>query len=344
MKAVILDDSKNNSVVIKDIPTPTIGDGDILVKMHACGLCGSDIEKVYGRYGVVSKRLGHEPAGEVVAVGSRVKDIRVGDRVFVHHHVPCYSCYYCNHGDYTMCEHYQKSNIEPCGLAELFLVPEWNVKRGGVIVLPEHVSYDEAAMIEPLACCIKAFKKAGVKANESVAVLGVGPAGIMHVMLAKHLNAEPIIAIDINDFRLNFARSLGASMVLNAKSDDINANVKAITEGRGVDTAIVATGSINALQSALSIVRRGGRVLLFGVPPKGSSMQVDLNHLFNNEIKIIPSLAASDYDTKEAFELIASKSIDIVRIITHRFDLDHAVEAIECAHRADNAMKVIVVS
>ncbi len=343
MKAVMLDDS-NNSVVIKDIPAPTIGDGDILVKMHACGLCGSDIEKVYGRYGVVSKRLGHEPAGEVVAVGSQVKDIRVGDRVFVHHHVPCYSCYYCKNRDYTMCEHYQRSNIEPCGLAELFLVPEWNVKRGGVIVLPEHVSYDEAAMIEPLACCIKAFKTAGIKAHESIAVLGVGPAGIMHVMFAKYINAETIIAIDINDFRLNFARSLGAKVTLNARSDDINTNVKAITEGRGVDTAIVATSSVNALQSALSIVRRGGRILLFGVPSKGSSIQLDLNYLFNNEIKIIPSLAASDYDTKEAFELIASKSIDIANIITHRFDLDHAMEAIECAHKADDAMKVIVVA
>lgn len=341
MKAVLLDD---NNVVIKEIPAPEVGDGDILVRMRSCGLCGSDIEKVYGRYGVVSRRLGHEPAGEVVAVGSSVKGIKVGDRVFVHHHVPCYSCYYCNHGDYTMCEHYQRSNIEPCGLAELFLVPEWNVSRGGVIVLPEHVSYDEAAMIEPLACCIKAFKASGINSNDSIAVLGVGPAGAMHIMLAKYANAKPIVAIDINDFRLNFVKSLGADIALNAKSDDVIASVKSITDGRGVDAVIVATGSSSALQSALSMVRRGGKVIIFGVPPKGSSMQLDLNHVFNNEIKIIPSLAASDYDTREAFDLIASKRIDIARIITHRYNLEHAKEAMECAHKADDAMKVVVVS
>ncbi len=333
-----------DTVKVKDMPLPTVGRGDILVKMRVCGLCGSDIEKVYGKYGVVSRRLGHEPSGEVIAVGSDVEGISVGDRVFVHHHVPCYSCYYCNHGDYTMCDHYQRSNIEPCGLAEVFLVPEWNVKRGGVIVLPEHVSYEEAAMIEPLACCIKAFNSAGIRGKDSVAVIGAGPAGIMHIMLAEHADAEPIIAVDVNEFRLRFASSIGADITLDARDSDMTAKVKAVTESRGVDVAIVATSNTNALLSALNMVRKGGKVILFGVPPKGSTVSIDLNHVFNNEIKIVPSLAASDYDTREAFNLIESKRIDIARVITHRFPLDDARDAIECAHKATDAMKVVVVT
>jgi len=333
-----------DTVKVKDTPLPTVGRGDILVKMRACGLCGSDIEKVYGRYGVVSRRLGHEPSGDVIAVGSDVEGISVGDRVFVHHHVPCYSCYYCNHGDYTMCDHYQRSNIEPCGLAEVFLVPEWNVKRGGVIVLPERVSYEEAAMIEPLACCIKAFNSAGIRGKDSVAVIGAGPAGIMHIILAEHADAEPIIAVDVNEFRLRFASSIGADITLDARDSDITAKVKAVTESRGVDVAIVATSNTNALLSALNMVRKGGKVILFGVPSKGSTVSIDLNHVFNNEIKIVPSLAASDYDTREAFNLIESKRIDIARVITHRFPLDDARDAIECAHKATDAMKVVVVT
>ncbi|MFN4336626.1 MAG: zinc-dependent dehydrogenase [Candidatus Nitrosocaldus sp.] len=339
MKAVLLDE---NGVSIRDVSIPDVGEGDILVKMRACGLCGSDIEKVYGRYGVVSRRLGHEPAGEVVAIGSKVKDIRVGDRVFVHHHVPCYSCYYCNHGDYTMCEYYQRSNIEPCGLAELFLVPEWNVARGGVIVLPEHVTFEEAAMIEPLACCIKALSASSMRKGDNVAILGVGPAGIMHVMLAKLNGAEKVIAVDVNEFRLGFASRIGADISINASKDNPVEIARESTEQRGVDIAIVATGNVNAVNTALKMVRRGGKIVLFGVPSKGISIQLDLNHLFNNEIKIIPSLAASDHDTREAFNLIAGREIDIARIITHRFRLDYAIEAIEHAHRASDAMKVIV--
>ena len=243
-----------------------------------------------------------------------------------------------------MCDHYQKSNIEPCGLAEVFLVPEWNVKRGGVIVLSEHVSYEEAAMIEPLACCIKAFNSAGIRGKDSIAVIGAGPAGIMHIILAEHAGAEPIIAVDVNEFRLKFASSIGADITLDARDSDITTKVKAVTESRGVDVAIVATSNTNALLSALNMVRKGGKVILFGVPPKGSTVSIDLNHVFNNEIKIVPSLAASDYDTREAFNLIESKRIDIARVITHRFPLDDARDAIECAHKATDAMKVVVVT
>jgi L-iditol 2-dehydrogenase len=312
--------------------------------MKACGLCGSDLEKVYGSYGVVSNRLGHEPAGEIIAVGRDVKDFKVGDRVFVHHHVPCYECHYCKHEDYTMCPDYQKSNIDPCGLAEIFLVPEWNVKRGGVIKLPDDISFEEAAMIEPLACCIRAINKANITNIDDVAVTGVGPAGMMHILLAKAYGANRVFALDINQFRLDFAKRMGAKLAIDSNKENAVKTIRDATDGRGVDVAIVATSSTKAFLQALELTRRGGRVVLFGVPPKGSTAQLDVNRIFSNEIRLIPSLAASEIETRQALELISSKRIDIKSIITHRFSLERAAEAIKCAHEARDAMKVVVTS
>lgn len=342
MKAVFVNEHK--TVSVKDVPKPEIGDGDVLVRMRACGLCGSDLEKVYGHYGMVSQRLGHEPSGEIVTVGSKVTEFKLGDRVFVHHHVPCYSCHYCRNEDYTMCRQYQKSNLEPCGLAEEFLVPEWNVSRGGIIKLPDNVSFEEAAMIEPLACCIKAINKSGMRNGDDVAVVGVGPAGIMHVILSKTFGAGKVFALDINDFRLDFAKKLGAYLAINTAKQDANKMIKESTDDRGADIAIVATGSTKAFIQSLELVRSGGRVVLFGVPPKGSNVQLDVNHLFSNEIRLIPSLAASEKETNQALELIATKRINIKPIITHRFSLEKAEDAIKCAYEAKDVMKVVVTS
>lgn len=342
MKAVFV--KEQNKVSVNDVPSPSIGDGDVLVRMKACGLCGSDLEKVYGQYGMVSQRLGHEPAGEIDAVGKNVKDLKVGDRVFVHHHVPCYSCHYCRHEDYTMCPYYQKSNLDPCGLAEAFLVPEWNVSRGGVIKLPDSVSFEEAAMVEPLACCIRAINKAGIMNIDDVAVVGVGPAGMMHVLLAKAFGANRVFALDINSFRLGFAKKMGADLTVDASKEDASRVIKDATDGRGVDVSIIATGNTNAFLQSLELTRSGGKVVLFGVPPKSSKVQLDVNRLFSNEIRLIPSLAASEKETNHALELIKTKRIDIGSIITHRFTLERVEEAIKCAHEAKDAMKVVVTS
>ncbi|GIU70943.1 MAG: alcohol dehydrogenase [Candidatus Nitrosocaldaceae archaeon] len=337
MKAAFVDDNK---VVIKEVQEPKIGRNDLLVRMKACGICGSDLEKVYGRYGVVSRRLGHEPSGEIIAVGDNIKDFNIGDRVFVHHHVPCYECHYCKHGDHTMCKHYQKSNIEPCGLSELFLVPEWNIVRGGVIKLPDHVSFEEAAMIEPLACCIRAIDKIGIMKDDNIAVIGVGPAGMMQIMLAKLYGARTF-AIDINEFRLKFAKTNGADYALNVK-DDVRENAIRYTDNIGMDAVIVSTGHPSAFELALQIIRSGGKIILFGVPAKNTSIELDLNHIFTNEIKILPSLAASEIETRKAFELISEKKIDIDKIITHKFRLEDSNKAFELAHKGIDAMKIVI--
>ncbi|MEM2760468.1 MAG: zinc-dependent dehydrogenase [Nitrososphaerales archaeon] len=342
MKAVFVKEQKQVSV--NEVPIPSVGNGDVLVRMKACGLCGSDLEKVYGSYGMISNRLGHEPAGVIESVGKNVDGFYVGERVFVHHHVPCYSCHYCKHEDYTMCPYYQKSNIHPCGLAEAFLVPEWNVSRGALIKLPDSVSFEEAAMIEPLACCIRAIKKVDIINFDDFAVIGVGPAGMMHVLLAKAYGVRKVFACDINRFRLDFAKKMGCELALDMNNEHVSEIIRDATDGRGVDVVVVATGNPKAFLQSLEFARSGGKVVLFGVPPLGSTVQLDVNKIFSNEIRLIPSFAASENETREALELIRTKRVDIKSTITHRFSLDRAADAIRCAHEANDAMKVVVTS
>jgi len=341
MKAVFV--KEHNTVSVDEVQVPRIvSDGDVIVGMRACGLCGSDLEKVYGEYGMSSGRLGHEPAGEVVAAGKDVKGFEPGDRVFIHHHVACYSCHYCLHGDHTMCPSYQTSNISPCGLAEQFLVPEWNVSRGGLIELPDKITFEEASLVEPLACCIRALDKSGLQKGDDMAVIGGGPAGLMHVLLAKEFGAGRIFVLDINDFRLKFAERYGVDTFNIQTEQDISEKIKRETGGRGVDICVVATGNTKALLQSFDLTRKGGNVILFGVPPKGSQMSIDMSKLYSNEHSIIPSYAASEIETNKALRLLAEKRVNIESLITHRFDISEAAEAVRCAHDARYAMKVNV--
>ena len=340
MKAVFV--RGHRAVSVDDVKPPEIvSSGDVLVKMRVCGLCGSDLEKVYGEYGMTSGRLGHEPAGEVILVGSSVRGFTPGDRVFVHHHVACYSCHYCLHGDHTMCLEYQRSNITPCGLAEQFLVPQWNVSRGGLIKLPDNISFDEASLIEPFACCIRAWNRCNIQKGDDIAVLGAGPAGLMHVILAQMFGAGKIFVLDINDFRLKFAKRYGAE-AFNSGSRNLIETIRSETGGRGVDICIVATGSTKALFQAFKLTRKGGKIILFGVPPKGSQISYDINMMYSSEHSLIPSYAASEIETNQALRLIAEKRVDIASLITHRFDIKEAVQAVKCAHEANGSMKVVV--
>jgi L-iditol 2-dehydrogenase len=341
MKAVFV--NKDNTVSVDDVKVPDLASsGDVLVKMRACGLCGSDLEKIYGEYGMTSARLGHEPAGEVVAVGKSVKDFACGDRVFIHHHVACYCCHFCLHGDYTMCSAYQTSNISPCGLSEHFLVPEWNVSRGGLIKLPHNVSFEEASLIEPLACCIRAWKKCSFQRGDDIVILGAGPTGVMHMLLGLAFGAGKIFVIDINDFRLGFVKKYGAHVFNSISDNDFANNIKLETGGMGPDICIIATGNMQALLQSFDLTRRGGKIVLFGVPPKGSQMSYDISKLYSNEHSLIPSYAASEIETNQALKLIAERRVEIGSLITHRFHISNAAEAVKCAHEAKNAMKVIV--
>jgi L-iditol 2-dehydrogenase len=341
LKAVFIRGKR--TVSIDETVAPDFGAGDILIRMKACGLCGSDLEKVYGEYGMSSGRLGHEPSGEIVAVGGSVAGLSVGDRVFVHHHVPCYSCYYCLRGDHTMCAKYHSSNIEPCGLSEEILVPEWNISRGGVIRLPKNMSFEKAALIEPLACCIRALNKCNIQIGDNVAIFGAGPAGIMHVLLSQSLGCGKIFLLDFNQFRLDLAREHCEIEFLNiSKKQDVEKTVKSATNDIGVDISIIATGSPRAINQAIGLTRRGGKLLLFGVPSKGTQVTFDAGNLYSSELSLIPSYAASEHETNQAYALLNNSRINADWIITHRFTLEQAREAIVCAQEAKNSMKVII--
>lgn len=341
MKAVFV--RGKNRVAVDDISVPFMGDHDVLVQMRACGLCGSDLEKVYGDYGMSSGKLGHEPTGNIIKMGKSIKGYCIGDRVFVHHHVSCHACHYCWHGDFTMCDMYQKSNIEPCGLSEQFLVHDSNITRGGLVKLPKDVTFDEASLIEPLACCIRGLTKCNLQKGDDIAILGAGPAGLMHVILAKLTGVGRIVVFDINQFRLDFAKENFDVDTYNVAGEkDIIKKMKDSTEGRGADTTIVATGNSKAIVQSFDLTRKGGNILLFGVPTEGTMVLCDISKVYSNELSIIPSYASSEIEINQAIRFISSKRINLGSLITHRFDITNASEGIECAHKAKDAIKVII--
>ena len=334
---------KEPSVIsVDETEKPTLESGDILVQMYACGICGSDVEKVFGQYGQPSMRLGHEPAGVILAVGSDVVDFKKDDRVFTHHHVPCYDCHLCNHDNETMCQKYSETNLSPCGLSEEYVVPAWNVSHGGVLKISDSLSFEEAAMIEPLACCVRAWTKYHYHEGDSAAIFGVGPTGMMHVMLAHAKKFSKIFCFDVNDFRLDFAKKFNITESINSMDEGRKQKILDHTDGIGVDVAIVATSSMKALEDAIDVVRKGGAVMMFGVPSKGAKLDLDMSKIYSKEITLVTSYAASDKDTKDALKLIESSQIDVKQLITHTYPITDSQKAFDHARSGDNAMKIII--
>ncbi|MDD9813162.1 MAG: alcohol dehydrogenase catalytic domain-containing protein [Thaumarchaeota archaeon] len=326
-------------VDVREADMPEAQTGGIVVRMRACGICGSDLEKVYGMYAKPSMRLGHEPAGTVAAVGDGAGEIRAGDRVFTHHHVSCGSCRHCARGEETLCASYSSTNLSPCGLAEHYAVPAQNVSRGGVLRLPDGVTFEQAAMIEPLACCLRAWDALACREGDTVAVLGCGPTGIMHSMIARSRGIAAICT-DTNEYRVGFARDLGAT---EAVRPELGVDcVRGATGGRGADVAIVATGSARAIADGVRMARDGGTVMLFGVPPRGAALELDAGDLYARGVGIRSSYAASDADTRRALEMIAGGRIDVARLVTHRYRLADSNEAFERARGGESAMKVLI--
>ncbi|MFH0832429.1 MAG: alcohol dehydrogenase catalytic domain-containing protein [Candidatus Aenigmatarchaeota archaeon] len=322
--------AKDGNVIIENMDMPKLNDGDILVKMKACSICGSDLEKLRGGYGK-SMRLGHEIAGEVVE--TRNQKFAKGDRVYVHHHVPCYECYYCKKEDYVLCDEYMKSNVEPCGLSEYIRVPKWNVDKDGVINI-HGLGYDEAALIEPFACCLKSVNKLKARKDDVGCVIGCGPVGMMHMML---LDCKKIFAVDISDYRLNFAKKYAETIY----ADNVAETIKRHTNDIGADFVVVATGNVNAVKQAFEIVRKGGKIMIFGVPPKDAIIDLDLNRLFFNEVSILTSGYCSEVETNNILKMIEEKKINAKSLITHSFPLEKSAEAFELA-KSGNAMKIVI--
>jgi L-iditol 2-dehydrogenase len=327
---------------IEEMPTPEIREDEVLIEMKACGICGSDLMDWYikTRAPLV---LGHEPAGIIAKKGSKVRGFSVGDRVFVHHHVACLTCHYCTHGDYTICEQFHKTHIDPGGLAEYFRVPAPNLQID-TLKIPETLSFEEATLIEPVGCCIRAFRKSSIQAGDTVAVIGAGTTGIIHVALSKIFSASKTIVSDLIDFRLQMAKKFGADVIVNPENEDLEAVVKAETEGVGVDLVVVAAPSLEAYKAGLSVCRKGGKLCVFAPTIPGKYLQISPKELFFSEIQMIPSYSTSHLETRMALELIKTGRLKVKELITHHFRLADVAKAFKTALENRESLKVIVLS
>ena len=331
MKAVVLGTA---GVVVDNVPVPEAGPGEIIVSMRACGLCGSDLEKIRGTYTAAPPVIGHEAVGVVAEVGDGVEGIRKGTRVFPHHHVPCGRCPTCKGGSPTMCAHYRATNLEPGGFAETFRVPRWNVEHGGVLRLPPILDFERASFIEPLACAIRAVDRMHTK-PKSALVLGAGPMGLLMIQLLRLRGTETVLASEGSPMRAERARRLGAALVWDPMTQDVPAATRKETGGLGVDAAVVATGNVRAIAQAVRAVRSGGTVLLLGVPEAGARLDVDPSEFVTREVSLVPSNAATETETRKALGLIARRKVDVASLVTHRFPLEAFPEAIRVAERAE---------
>jgi L-iditol 2-dehydrogenase len=337
MKAVFV--KKEGGIEIRDVDVPKIHEGELLVKMRACGIDGTDLEKAFGKP-VTPPMLGHEVVGEVVE--SKSPEFEVGDRVFVHHHVFCGKCYYCYRGSYTMCPLFLKTTIDPCGLAEYFRVPRINVQRGGVLKLPPNLNWDEATFIEPAACVLRSLRRVGFKAGDTVSLIGVGPTGSLFIKLLKYFGAALISVSDLSDFRLEIAKRIGADIAINPSRVDFVEACRKATDGIGVDIGVLGTPTVKPINILLQTVRKGGKICIFGAPEKGEKSELDFSSLFINEISIITSYSTSEVETTAILELMKKEKISFKDMITHKYKLSNVEEAFEVARDASRSLKVIV--
>jgi len=315
----------NRDIRIENRPKPEIKNGEILVKVKASGICGTDLMEWY-RIKKAPRVLGHEMTGEIIE--SRSDKFNIGQRVFVSHHVPCNECKYCLAGNQTACETLHKGNYDPGGFSEFVRVPEINVENG-TYILPDNVSYEEGTMIEPLACVVRAQRIIDVKEGQTVLVMGSGVSGLLNIQMAK-LKKAKVIATDIDEYRLKKAEGSGADEVYNANEERI---IKA-------DRIIMCTGAMSAFEAAFRYIDRKGIIMLFAIPNKNISIPVE--DFWRNELSIVSSYGAAPVDLEEALGLIRDRSINVMDMITHRVRLEDIQKGFKIAGEAKDSLKVIV--
>ena len=329
----------NDDVRIVDLPTPRVGPGEILVRVKASGICGSDVMEWY-RKPKAPLVLGHEIAAEVVGAGAGVDSVKVGDRVFVSHHVPCGSCRYCLAGHETVCDTLRKTNFDPGGFAEFVRVPAINVKHG-VFPLPREISDDEATFVEPLACVIRGQRLAGFRPGGVMLVLGSGVAGLLHIKLAKAAGAAKVIATDVVEFRKAAARKAGADVVIDGR-EDVPMRVKEANEGNLADLVITCTGAPKAIAQGLASVDRGGTVLFFAPIDPVAKVDIPFNELWREEITLTSSYGGSPRDIRESVNLLREKRLFVADLITHVLPLGKAAEGFRLVAAAHDSIKVVL--
>jgi L-iditol 2-dehydrogenase len=330
----------NKDVRVEEMAVPKIGPGEMLVKVESSGICGSDVMEWY-RLDRAPLVLGHEIGGQVVEVGEGVKKYKKRDRISAAHHVPCNTCHYCLSGHETMCDILRRTNFDPGGFAEYLRLPAINVDRG-VFRLPSDVTYNEATFIEPVACVLRALKRAGLRTGSTVLVLGSGIAGLLFIKVARALGAGRIVATDISDFRLTKARKYGAEIALRA-TEDVPANIKQINRGLLADLVIVSTGATSALVQAMQSVERGGTVLLFAPTNPGVTIPLSINELFwRNDITLTTSYAGSPADYQTALEMISVGKLAVKDMITHVLPMSEVGKGFQLVAEGKDSIKVII--
>jgi len=330
---------KNDDVRIEQQPVPEIGDDELLLKVMASGICGSDVMEWY-RVKKAPLVLGHELAGDIVKKGKNVTGFEVGDRVFATHHVPCNTCRFCLNNQHTLCDTLHNTTFYPGGFAEYLRLPAINVDRG-TFTLPDTMSYDEATFIEPLACVIRGFRSANIKPANTVVVLGSGMAGLLNVKLAKTIGASKIFATDISEYRLQMAKQMGADHTIHAK-ENLVSTVKQHNNGDLVDVVILSTGAMTAAKQAFSLLKPGGTLLFFAPTMPKEMISLDLFDLWNKQITLVSTYAGAGKDIIDAIDLIGSKQLLVTDMITHRLPLTEAQKGFSLAAHADESIKVIL--
>jgi L-iditol 2-dehydrogenase len=333
---------QSGAVALAEDPDPVAGPGELVVRLAACGVCGTDLEKLRGRY-QTSGKIGHEPVGVIDSVGPGVPGLHPGERVFVHHHVPCYTCDVCRKGDLTFCPTYASTNIEPGGFAEKFRVPSENVSRGAVLPLDPSVGWDVGTLLEPAGCALTALGRVGFRAGDSVFVVGLGPVGILYGILAKALGASWVGGAELAPLRRATAVRSGFSVALDPRdAPELDRQVLAATGGRGVDLAVAATGSPTAMALAARLPRRGGTMNVFGLPEAGRSLDADLQELYLRGIRVIPTYATTDHEIRAVHAMLVDRRVDLSALVSHRIPLERLAEAFDVAGRPNTAVKVAV--
>jgi L-iditol 2-dehydrogenase len=284
--------------------------------------------------------LGHEITGEIFEVGEGVERYRIGDRVFVSHHVPCNTCRYCLNGFHTVCDTLRTTNFDPGGFAEYIRVPKLNVDRG-VFILPDEVSFEDGVFIEPLACVLRGQRLARFRPGQTVFVIGSGISGVLHVALARALGAGWVIASDIDEYRLRAAKRFGADEAIYAK--EVNpSKIREINKGRLADLVIVCAGSLSAYKQALETVDRGGVILCFAPLEPGLNFVFPFFDFWNDGITLLPTYGGSPFDIMAAIELIRNHRLPLREMVTHRLPLGETGIGFKLVAEAKDSMKVII--
>jgi L-iditol 2-dehydrogenase len=335
-----------NDVRLEEVPVPEIGAGEILVRVHTCGICGTDLKKIATGSHSAPRIFGHETSGVVAKVGDRVRKFSVGERVVMFHHIPCEECHYCQHKTFAQCATYKQvgctAGFEPSGggFAEYVRVMDWIVEKGTVRI-PDGISFEQACFVEPVNTCIKGIETLRLEAGETVLVIGQGPIGIILATLVKRAGAR-VITSDLYPARLTIANSFGLNLTIDASKADAGKAVCEMTEGRGADAVILAVGGNGMIRPAMDATRPGGRVLLFAQTVR-SEATIDPAAVCMEEKALLGSYSASVELQEESVRFVMNREMDMERLISHRFPLQSGVEALNlAAHPQPDSMKIVI--